>query len=240
MTELPEPPPSHQTLDYPVVLHVGGRKCLVVGGGSVAARKARGLLAAGARVTVVAPVVNDAVVSLTVGARGAAAGSGHPSPSEEAPTLGIERRPYEAGEAARYDLVATATGRPEVDRAVVADAVAAGVLVNSADGASPGTIQLPAVHRDGPVTVAVSTGGASPALARWLRDRAAASIPPGVATIAVLLDEARVAMRQAGVATESVDWTAVLDQQVAPLVAAGRIDDARAALRATCLPPRPG
>ncbi len=71
-------------------------------------------------------------------------------------------------------LVVTATGDPSVDASVVADAVAAGVLVNRADGDRSGTVQLPAVLRRGPVTVAVSTGGASPALARWLRDRIAA------------------------------------------------------------------
>ena len=110
------------------------------------------------------------------------------------------------------------------------------MLVNSADSAAPGSIQLPAVHRQGPVTVAVSTGGTSPALARWLRDRIVASIPAGAATMAALLDEARLAVRKAGVPTGSVDWIAVLDGTVAPLVAEGRIDEARAALFEVCLP----
>ena len=88
--------------------------------------------------------------------------------------------------------------------------------------------------------MAVSTGGTSPALARWLRDRVAGSIPDGVATMAALLDEARLAMRAAGVPTESVDWMALLDGTVAPLVSAGRIDEARAALFEVCLPNRSG
>jgi siroheme synthase (precorrin-2 oxidase/ferrochelatase) len=87
--------------------------------------------------------------------------------------------------------------------------------------------------------VAVSTGGASPALARWIRNRIVASIPVGVATMATLLDEARAAMRRAGRPTGSVDWDSVLDRQVAPLMAEGRVDEARAALFEACLLPAP-
>ncbi len=237
MTNPPDPQPTDRPPDYPVVLRIAGRRCLVVGGGPVAARKAQGLLAAGARVTVVAPLVVGAIAGLE--AHGPADREGVGSPAHDLASLEVRRRPYEAGEAARYDLVVTATGRPEVDGAVVDDATAAGVLVDSADRGHPGTIHLPAVHRDGPVTVAVSTGGSSPALAQWLRNRIVGSIPTGVATIAALLDEARTAMRGAGRPTESVDWVAVLDDQVVPLVAAGRVEEARAALRAVCLPSAP-
>jgi precorrin-2 dehydrogenase/sirohydrochlorin ferrochelatase len=236
MTRTPDSPPDDQP-DFPVVLRLAGCRCLVVGGGPVAARKARVLVEAGAEVTVVAPLVVDTLAALA--AAGPARRRAGP-PSEGPGPLELQRRSYEQGEAADYGLVVAATGRPEVDAAVVADAVGAGVMVNSADSASPGTIRLPAVHRDGRVTVAVSTGGASPALARWLRDRIAISIPPGVAEMATLVDEARTAMRDAGRPTGSVDWTAILDRQIAPLVAAGRIDEARAALLDACVPPPPG
>jgi precorrin-2 dehydrogenase/sirohydrochlorin ferrochelatase len=209
------PPPTDPPPGYPVVLTVSGRRCLVVGGGPVAARRARGLLEAGATVTLVAPEVVPAIELLAH--RG---------------TLEVVRRPYRSGEAARYHLVLTATGVPEVDRSVVDDAESAGVLVNTAAGDAPGTVQLPAVHREGPVTVAVSTAGASPALARWLVDRLATSLPANVATVAELLDEARSALMAAGRATGSVDWQAVLSESVVPLVEAGRIDEARAVLRA--------
>jgi precorrin-2 dehydrogenase / sirohydrochlorin ferrochelatase len=209
------PPPTDPSRGYPVVLTVSGRRCLVVGGGPVAARRARGLLEAGAMVTVVAPDVVPAIDLL--------AGGG---------SLEVVRRPYRSGEVAGYHLVLTATGVPEVDRSVVADAGSAGVLVNTAGGDAPGTVQLPAVHREGPITVAVSTGGASPALARWLADRLAASLPDNVATIAELLDEARSALVATGRSTASVDWQAVLTDSVVPLVEAGRIDEARAVLRA--------
>jgi siroheme synthase-like protein len=215
--------------DYPVVLTVVGLRCLVVGGGPVASRRVRGLLESGARVTVVAPDVEGSITSLGVQPPGDG-----PQPDLSRGRVGrpiIEGRHYRAGEAAGYDLVVTATGDPTVDRTVVADAVAAGVPVASADRGTPGTIRLPAVHRDGPVTIAISTGGASPALARWLRRRIAASLGPDMTALAMLLDEARRDLQASGRPTDSVDWMAVIDQQVVPLVDDGRIEEARALLR---------
>ena len=212
--------------DYPVVLAVVGLNCLVVGGGPVASRRVRGLLESGARVTVIAPHVDRSITAL-----GVEPPDDGPQPDLPSDRLIIESRPYQAGEAAGYELVVTATGDPLVDRTVVADAVAAGVPVASADRGTPGTIRLPAVHRDGPVTIAISTGGASPALARWLRRRIAASLGPDMATLAELLDEARGDLQASGRPTGSVDWTALLDDQVVPLVDAGRIEEARALLR---------
>ncbi len=86
------------------------------------------------------------------------------------------------------------------------------------------------MHRDGPVTVAVSTGGASPALARWLRDRVAAAAGGAAGSLADLLSVARAAIHDGGGSTEDIDWRAVLDGGLAALVDAGRIDDARALL----------
>ena len=206
---------------YPVSLTVSGRRCLVVGGGAVAARKVEGLLDCGARVTVVAPEVSDAVHSLGEGLGG----------RDTTAVLTIETRQYRSPEAADYRLVVTATGRPEVDHAVFADADAAGVWVNSADDVGNCSFFLPAVHRAGTVTVAVSTGGASPALARWLRTRAAATLDFDVAVVAELLDEARSLVKETGRSTESLDWDDILDSQVVPLVREGRTDEARAVLR---------
>ena len=221
---MPEPatPPSPELhRDFPVVLDVTGWRCLVVGGGPVAARRAAALRSGGARVTVVAPDLTDALEVL----------AGETSPGGRGPVLAVERRPYRPGEAARYQLVATATGRPEVDAAVVADAVGAGVLVAGAGRAAPGTVRLPAVHRSGAVTLAVSTAGTSPALARWLCDRLAGCLPPDLPTIAALVDEARTAHREAGHPTGATDWASLLDHHVVPLVEAGRVDEAREILR---------
>jgi precorrin-2 dehydrogenase / sirohydrochlorin ferrochelatase len=213
----PEDPADRPGPDFPVVLDLAGRPCLVVGGGPVAARKVRALVEAGARVTVVAIDVVPAIDS--VGVAGSAG-------------VAVERRPYRSGEAAGFDLVVTATGDPSVDDAVVADARAAGVLVNRADRSRSGTVRLPAVLRRGPVTVAVSTGGTSPALSRWLRDRIASSLPAGLETVVGLMDEARTELQASGRSTESVAWNSLIEDRIVPLVEAGRIDEARAAIRA--------
>ena len=211
---------------YPVSLDLLGAACLVVGGGPVAARKVRGLLDAGAAVTVVAPGVGPEVGALM------AAGVS-PADSQDGETrmgsLSVETRPYRAGEAADYRLVVAATGVPAVDAGVVADAHDGGVLVNLAWGRAPGAVELPAVHRAGPVTLTVSTGGASPALARWLRDRAAAALGPEIGTLAALVGEARTSLQAAGRAAGSVTWSEAIDQ-AAPLVAEGRTEEARALL----------
>jgi siroheme synthase-like protein len=207
---------------FPVEVVLDGASCLVVGAGPVGARKARGLLASGARVTVVAP---------RIGVQMEALADGDPSPG----TLVVEVRPYRSPEAADHLLVVSATGDPAVDAVVTADAVAAGTLVNRADtggddtGPTAGSVRLPAVHRDGPVTLTVSTAGSGPALALWLRARAAAALGPDVAVLARLVDEARTALQDTGRATDSIDWGPVLDE-VAPLVAEGRLDEARRSL----------
>jgi siroheme synthase-like protein len=206
---------------------VAGVHCLVVGGGPVGARRAKELAAAGASVTVVAP---DLDPSLAGPGTGAASGGG---------TLECLARPYQPGEATSYQLVVTATGDPATDRAVVADALGAGVLVSSADAANPGNVSLPAVFREGAVTVAVSTGGTSPALAVWLRDLVGAALGPGLAMLAELAGEAREALRRSGAAPDRVDWQAAFDE-AAPLVANGRVDEARALLLARCAGTRRG
>ncbi len=197
-----DPAPARPSF-YPASLDVTGRACLVVGGGSVAARKARTLLDCGAAVTVVAPTLGPEMEAL----------------SDELAHL--ERRAYARGDAARFRLVVTATGRPDVDGAVHDDAETAGVWVNSADDRAHSSFILPAVHRDGPVTVAVSTGGLSPALSSWLRDRLAAECGAGAGALAHLLGEARERLRQAGRPSDSVDWRALLDGP-APPARAGR------------------
>jgi siroheme synthase-like protein len=144
----------------------------------------------------------------------------------------LERRTYVTSDASAFRLVVTATGIPEVDGAVYADAEAAGIWVNSADDPAHCSFILPAVHRDGAVTVSVSTGGLSPALASWVRTRLAAVAGEGLGVLAQLLGEARSSLKQAGLSSESVDWAPLLDGPVLELIRAGELDNARAAVRA--------
>jgi precorrin-2 dehydrogenase/sirohydrochlorin ferrochelatase len=146
--------------------------------------------------------------------------------------LTIERRPYGVGDAGAYRLVVTATGLEAVDGTVYADAEAAGVWVNSADDATHCSVILPAVHRDGAVTIAVSTSGRSPALASWLRRRLAEQSGEGLGDLAELLAQARQIMHDSGRSTETVDWAALLEGPLPSLVRDGQLDRARALIEA--------
>jgi siroheme synthase-like protein len=208
---------------YPVGLVVKGRPCLVVGGGRVAGRKIGALVTCGGAVTVVAPEVHVAVRALTDAGVIAAI---------DEPPLDIQIRPYRPGEAADYRLVVAATGDAAVDDAVHRDAIAAGVWVNIADDPARCSFILPAVARDGTVSIAVSTGGASPALAGWLRDRIVDALGPGLGDLAALLEEGRRRVHDEGTSTETIDWRRLLDGPLPEMVRHGRIDEARTALDA--------
>jgi precorrin-2 dehydrogenase/sirohydrochlorin ferrochelatase len=191
---------------YPVGLIVAGRRVLVVGGGRVAAEKVRNLAACGAAVTVVAPDVDDAISSLDA--------------------VTVEQRAYEPGDAANgYRLVIAATDDAAVNRQVHDDADGAGVWVNAADDPANCTFTLPAVLRRGKVTVGVATGGSSPALAGWLRDRIATTeVGPEYEVLADLLAEARAREPHR-------DWRNILDSGILDDIRAGRIAEARERLQ---------
>ena len=136
----------------PIFLDVTGRECLVVGGGEVAARKVESLLEAGARVTVVSPHLSPAMKSVIV--RG---GVTHAA------------RGYRHGDIAGCVLVYAATDDPELHSGLVAEARALGIPINVVDVPDLCTFIAPAVVRRGPLQIAISTGGASPAFAARLR-----------------------------------------------------------------------
>jgi siroheme synthase-like protein len=206
---------------YPVNLIVDGRRCLVVGGGPVALRKVRGLVEAGARVTVVGPELDPGIIEL---ARGAGGGD----------DVVAEPRPYRPGEAAGYRLVVAATGDPAANQQVYDDAEAAGVWINSADDPERCTVTLPARLRQGRLTVTVSTAGHSPAIAAWVRDRLAGELGPEYDLLIGLLSEERARVQREGRSTEDLDWRSALDSGILELVRAGRLEAARERLR-SCL-----
>jgi siroheme synthase-like protein len=213
---------------YPVNLVVAGRSCLVVGGGRVATTKVRGLVEAGARVTVVAPEIDPRIAAMAT----------EDPTADEADAAGgtvvVERRRYRRGEVGDHRLVVAATGDPAVNQQVYDDGEAAGVWVNSADDPERCSVILPARIRQGRLTVTVSTGGHSPAVASWLRERLADELGPEYDQLIGLLSEAREEVRAQGVATEQLDWRAALDSGILDLIRAGRLEDAKERLRA-CL-----
>jgi precorrin-2 dehydrogenase/sirohydrochlorin ferrochelatase len=141
---------------FPLLQALQGKKIVVIGGGSVAERKIRSLLECEARVTAIAP-------SLT------------PGLSELAASQKIEHaaRSYRAGDLAGATLAFVATDDPEVSAAAAGEANRLGVPVNVVDQPRLCTFVIPAVLRRGRLTIAVSTGGASPAWAGRIKERLA-------------------------------------------------------------------
>lgn len=217
---------------YPINLVVSGRRCLVVGGGAVAARKARGLLAAGAHVVLVAREVSPDARGLS-GSSDVSASSGGPSAGQHgALRLSIEERPYRRGEVDGYWLAVVATDDPAVNQAVREDGDAAGVWVNAADDPENCSFTLPAISRRGPITVTVSTGGSSPALASWLREHVDGELGPEYVELAEMLSEARERFRSAGRSTEEADWRQVVDSEMLELLRKGQKRRAKERLEA--------
>lgn len=202
---VPSPP-------YPVNLLVEGRRVLVVGGGSVAAAKVRGLVAAGALVHVVARQVSPQVRDLGVT---------------------WDERAYERGEVAGYRLAVACTDEASTNQAVFDDGEAAGVWVNAADDPERCSYTLPARLERGPLLVTVSTSGHSPALAGWLRDRLAEQLGPEHDTLLDLLAETRAELAAEGLSRPPADWRQALDSGMLDLIRSGRKAEARELLRAS-------
>lgn len=141
---------------YPVALSIRGRRALVVGGGAVAERKVRGLLDAHADVVVVAPALTPPLAALA-----------------EVAAIGWEPRRFAAGDLAGAFLAFAATDDDATNAAVAAQARAAGILVNDASDAARGDFATPAVHRSGPLTVTVDSGGLAPSFTKRIRDELA-------------------------------------------------------------------
>jgi siroheme synthase-like protein len=202
---------------YPVNLVVAGRRCVVVGGGRIAARKIKALLAAGAAVHVVAPNVGEQVDGWAREGR-----------------LELDRRPFAPSDLDGAWLATTATGVADVDRAVFEAGEARGIWVNSADDPEHCSFTLMSVVRQGDLVVTIGTGGRSPALAAWLRRRLQAELGPEYAVLLEILAGAREELLAAGRSTEDAGWQPVLDSGMLDLIRAGRVDEAKELLRA-CL-----
>jgi siroheme synthase-like protein len=159
---------------YIACLRLQGRRCLVVGGGEVGLEKVEGLLACGGEVTLVAP---DAVEPLRELA--------------EEGSIRWERRPYRTEDVDGAFLAIAATGDTDVNIRVFEDAERRATLVNVVDVPPLCNFILPAIIRTGPLAIAISTAGASPALAKRIRDQIADEYGEPYARLAVLLNEVR-------------------------------------------------
>lgn len=173
----------------PICLDVRGRRAVVFGAGTLGCRRASQLVAEGALVRVIArEVLGDL-----------------PAGVDE-----VLRRPYRRGDLDGVIVAVAAVGDATVNDAICEEARATSTLLNVVDDPIRSSVYFPAVHRAGDVTVAVSTGGAAPALASFLRDRIAATLPADLAHVVSRLKEERRLLQERGIGTQSVDWTSLI------------------------------
>jgi precorrin-2 dehydrogenase/sirohydrochlorin ferrochelatase len=198
--------------NYPVNLTIRGRSCLVVGGGKIALRKASGLLASGAVLTVVAPEVCEALRSLPVS---------------------VIEREYTQSDLSQMWLVITCTDSAEVNAQVSADAAAEMIWVNSADDLPNCSFILPAVAWRQDLSIAVSTAGKSPAMASWLRRRFETEFDDGYIQLLDLLTSVRIEAKRELGTSEVPGWLEALEGGLLELVAEGDSATARRNLRAS-------
>jgi siroheme synthase-like protein len=163
-----------QTPFYIACLRLKGRRCVVVGGGEVGLEKVEGLLACDGEVTLVAPEAHPELVALSLEG-----------------SIRWERRSYEASHLDGCLLAIAATNDTSVNISVFEDAEARAMLVNVVDVPPLCNFILPAIVRTGPLAVAISTAGASPALAKRMKREIGELFGEPYAVLAILLNDAR-------------------------------------------------
>ncbi|NCX04365.1 MAG: bifunctional precorrin-2 dehydrogenase/sirohydrochlorin ferrochelatase [Actinobacteria bacterium] len=183
-------------MQFPVNLNLHGRPVLVVGGGRIALRKVEQLLMADAEITVLSPMFVEEFTSLPVT---------------------LVERVYAAGDVDAFRLVITATGNTPVDQQIFDECEAKGIWINSADDPDRCAFTLPAALRRGDLMVTVSTGGASPALASWLRSHLELSIVPEFEEVVSRLAIERARIHAEGESTENVQWQPIIAGVMADL-----------------------
>ncbi len=195
---------------YPIFLELEGRRCLVVGGGAVSQRKVEGLLGAGARVTVVSPRLCDGLENLRRQGR-------------------VEHlaREYAPGDLAGFALAVVATDDGSVNGAVADEGRERAVWVNAVDDPANCDFIVPSVTRRGDLTVAISTGATSPALARKVREEMEEFLDDGYGMILSLAAEVRRVLEEKEMRAPAQVWNAALDEETRRLLVEGRREEAK-------------
>ena len=195
---------------YPAFIDVRGRDCVVIGGGDLGEEKVVKLLECDAGVIVISAEVTDRVREL----------------AEDGAVEWI-RRDYEYGDLERAFIAIANTGDDATDRVISREAEERNVLLNVVDVTHLCTFIAPSVARRGEVTVATSTGGASPALARTFREKLEASRILEFADLAPLLSDARAELRRRGLRVSPDHWQTCITDELLYMAQSGREDEAR-------------
>lgn len=194
---------------YPVFLNLADRRCVVIGGGSIAEGKVKGLLEAGARVTVISPELTPELKKLAT--------------EEKIQHL---QRSYQPGDVREAFLAISATDDRTVNAHVWLEAEEAGILINAVDDAAHCNFIAGSIVRQGTLTIAISTSGSAPALAVRLKEKMAREFGPEYAEFLELMEKLRepLAARYPDFEERRARWYALVDSDLLDHLRAGRAD----------------
>ena len=197
------------TTFYPVFLNLTGRRCVIIGGGQVAEGKVSKLLDSGAKIIVISPDATQGIRDY--------ADSGQ---------IEYNLRKYQEGDLNGAFLVVAATNDRVVNQEIFEEAEKSGILLNAVDDMPRCSFIAPSIVEKGPITVAISTGGASPALARKLREKLEVSPALDWADATNMLSHARQIIKDKQIALDPQRWQCCMTDELLTLIQAGHEDEA--------------
>jgi len=196
---------------YPILLNIQGKKCLIVGGGEVALRKAQMLVEHGATVEIVSPTFCPGLNQLVKDG-----------------TIQAIHRDYETEDLNDSFLAVAATDDIKTNERIAVEARKIGILVNVVDKPDISDFIVPSYFRRGDIIVAVSTSGRSPALARKIRCELERDFKAEYAQLAVIASDVRNELKQHGITVSGDDWQEVLNlNSLIELIRRGKNQEAR-------------
>lgn len=201
---------------YPICLNITNKRCVLVGGGEVGARKAEGLIVCGARVVVLSRELTPSLEKM-----------------KQAGLIDHVEADYEASYLSGAFMVIGATDCGEVNKKIAADARALGIMVNVVDDPGQCDFILPAVVRQGDLLISVSTGGKSPALAKKVRAELETTFGQEYATLLAIMGkvrEERLARGCPGEENKGI-FTALVNSDLLDRIRAGNPDGVKDCLR---------
>ena len=194
---------------YPVFLNLTGKRCVIIGGGTIAEGKISKLKETGAQVTIISPDATPAIQKLA-----------------KKGVVEWTAREYRPGDLEGAFLGIAATDKRQVNQQIFQEATELGVVLNVVDDPELCAFIAPSIVQRGPVTVAISTGGTSPALARKLRESLADAPALEWADLAHVLSKARKEIKKRGVAVDPQRWQCCLTPDLLSLAQAGQEEQA--------------
>jgi len=194
---------------YPVFLNLTSRRCVIIGGGQIAEGKISKLLDSGAKIIVISPDATQGIRSFA-----------------ERGQIELDLRKYQEGDLQGAFLVIAATNDRVVNQEIFEEAEKQGILLNAVDDMPRCSFIAPSIVEKGPVTVAISTGGASPALARKLRENMEVSSALDWADATGVLSKARQIIKDKQIAVDPQRWQCCMTDELLTMIQAGHENEA--------------